>query len=107
MKTFQIVDPMIDYLNLFLNHRHATGEVVVFPDFPGQCFHLGLYHRLGFPIGDQYADQCDASRDCGSNDCIQFLTSLLHIHMHPLSIDNIGIIGAGICLGFGEKLGTR
>ena len=71
---------MVYHLDLLFQHRHALGEVVVCPDFPGQFFQLGFGHGLllvqlgvhalgGAVIGDDRADQAQTAGDDRYNDC--------------------------------------
>ena len=46
VKLLQVADPVVDDLDLLLHHRDPFGEVVVFPDLPGQLLDLGVRHRL-------------------------------------------------------------
>ena len=47
MILFQIADPVVDNLDLFLHHRHSLCKTVVLPDFTGQFFHLRFHNSLG------------------------------------------------------------
>ena len=63
MKPLQIFNPVIDHFDLFFHHRHTPGEMVVFPDFPGQFVQFGFRHCLISAIGNDNAQQCNAPGD--------------------------------------------
>ena len=45
MITFQILNPVINHFDLFLDHRHSLGEVVVFSDLSGQLVHFRFWNQ--------------------------------------------------------------
>nr|DAT48092.1 MAG TPA: hypothetical protein [Caudoviricetes sp.] len=75
---FEIFDAVVCHLDLFFQHWHALGKVVVRPHFAGQFFQLGFGHGLllvqlgihalvhalsGAVVGDDHADQAQTAGD--------------------------------------------
>ena len=45
------IDSLFQVVDFFFQEGDAVGEVVVFPDFPGQLFDLGVGDGLGYGLG--------------------------------------------------------
>nr|DAH29892.1 MAG TPA: hypothetical protein [Caudoviricetes sp.] len=43
---FKVCNPVVCNLDLFFQHRHALGKVIVFAHFAGQLLNLGISHSL-------------------------------------------------------------
>ena len=107
MKPFQIFNSMVDHLDLFFHHRHSPGKMVMLSYFPGKFLYFCFHNRLGFAVGNQYANQCDAAGDHRSHNRFQmFSPPLQNIHMDPAAVDDICIPGSGIRLHQGQQLGS-
>ena len=71
---FQIRNLVVNNFDLLLQHRHAPGEVVVFPHLAGQLlqlgvgdglllFQLGLHLPVGLVAGDDHPQQRQTASD--------------------------------------------
>lgn len=80
MVFFQVLNAVIDDLDLFLDHGHTLGKIVVFPYLTGKLvhfrFHDGLLlvqfgvHSLSRLIGRiDDTEKTKPTRDKGYNDC--------------------------------------
>lgn len=77
---------MVCHLDLFFQHWHALGKVVVRPDFAGQLFQLsfgdglllvqlGVHALGGAVVGDDRGDQAQTASDDSHDDCFTHVPS--------------------------------